>query len=351
MLLHALKVLLHYGLLIGGRQRPQKVIDLTTDCLTHHKRTSSSPASCTAFVPLGAVDVELELWSSVDPNQLGARWAFGGAVGEARGVTRRSDGEGKKVHFPGVQVSAVMGHTLHLDYFPTGFTAADTSHECGADTGSSAECQVELQLTLASVVSITDVVDAGQQWTVVGTNGALSSPFIWVEFDAGKQNMLPLPLTPPRTAKSIFKAEQWESALSSNLVSHPKALAEKKTHQRLDAAWNQLDRSVKGTYGKAQTDERNVHAAALADAQVRFVRGDHTVPTVIGEQPRADAQAFALADPFMKMCWPHIKYMSDFIKMLGPDVVLGEHRLLLSTERECNSKVKFTGLTQTLGQL
>ena len=85
-------------------------------------------------------------------------------------------------------------------------------------------CNVStLQLTLASVVSITDVVDAGQQWTVVGTNGALSSPFIWVEFDAGKQNMLPLPLTPPRTAKSIFKAEMWESALSRNLVLHPKA--------------------------------------------------------------------------------------------------------------------------------
>ena len=89
MLLHALKLALSYNLLIVGRLQPQKAIDLTHDCLTSQARNSPSPASCNALLPVGAVEVVLELRSSVDAKQLAARWTFGGVVGETRGVDLR----------------------------------------------------------------------------------------------------------------------------------------------------------------------------------------------------------------------------------------------------------------------
>ena len=91
MLLHVLKLALSYNLLIAGRLEPQKAIDLTHDCLTSHARKSPSPASCTALLHVGAVEVVLELRSSVDAKQLAARWTFGGVVGETRGIEWRSD--------------------------------------------------------------------------------------------------------------------------------------------------------------------------------------------------------------------------------------------------------------------
>ena len=53
MLLRAPKLVLHYGMLIDGRQRPQRAIDMTPDCLTPHIMFSKFPATSTTFVPLG----------------------------------------------------------------------------------------------------------------------------------------------------------------------------------------------------------------------------------------------------------------------------------------------------------
>jgi hypothetical protein len=79
-------------------------------------------------------------------------------------------------------------------------------------------------------------------------------PFIWVEFDAAKQNMLPLPLTAGRKAKTIFKTERWEAAFPRYFGEEPKA-AKKKTHQQLDAEWNQLSPRSKQTYTARQYAE------------------------------------------------------------------------------------------------
>jgi hypothetical protein len=106
MLLHVLKLALSYNLLIAGWLEPQKAIDLTHDCSTSHARKSPSPASCIALLPVGAVEVVLELRSSVDAKQLAARWTFGGVVGETRGVERRSHDEGsgeRLVRFSGLR--------------------------------------------------------------------------------------------------------------------------------------------------------------------------------------------------------------------------------------------------------
>ena len=164
MLLHVLKLALSYNLLIAGRLEPQKAIDLTHDCLTSHARKSPSPASCTALLPVGAVEVVLELRSSVDAKQLAARWTFGGVVGETRGVERRSHDEGsgeRLVRFSGLQVSAVMSHTVELAYFPAGFTSASSSKVCGADPQARGECAIELQLGVGSAISLEDAVRAG----------------------------------------------------------------------------------------------------------------------------------------------------------------------------------------------
>jgi hypothetical protein len=178
-------------------------------------------------------------------------------VGETRGIERRSHDEGsgeRLVRFAGLQVSAVMSHTVELAYFPAGFTSAGSSQVCGADAQARGECAIELQLGLGSAISLEDAVRAGQEWKIPGTDGALMGPFIWVEFDAAKQNMLPLPLTAGRKAKTIFKTERWEAAFPRYFGEEPKT-AKKKTHQQLDAEWNQLSPRSKQTYTARQYAE------------------------------------------------------------------------------------------------